>query len=143
MNKKGFTLVELLAVIALLALLTGLAVPNIISTINNNKRNTFLMDAERMVTKAKYLISINKVDRKNVLAGNNKIYNLNDLNEKGEFETDADGGSYESVSVIVSYDNTNKVYKYCIQVVGSKRVIGKTSCIDSESLTGIDVVKDK
>ena len=43
----------------------------------------------------------------------------------------------------VSYDATNKVYKYCIQIIGSKRVIGKSSCLDSESLTGIDVVKDK
>ena len=41
MNKKGFTLVELLAVIALLALLTGIAVPNVISTINNNKKNRY------------------------------------------------------------------------------------------------------
>ena len=143
MNRKGFTLVELLAVIALLALLAGLAVPNIMSTINNNKRRTFLMDAERMVIKAEYLLSINKEDRNNVLSGNSKIYNLNDLNEKGEFEKDADGGNYESASVTVSYDATNKVYKYCIQIIGSKRVIGKSSCLDSESLTGIDVVKDK
>ena len=40
-NKKGFTLVELLAVIALLALLMGIAVPNIISTINNSKEMIF------------------------------------------------------------------------------------------------------
>ena len=58
-NKKGFTLVELLAVIALLALLMGIAVPNIISTINNSKRNDFLSDTKRMVAKAEYLISSN------------------------------------------------------------------------------------
>ena len=149
MNKKGFTLVELLAVIALLALLTGIAVPNVISTINNNKKNTFLMDAKRMVSKAEYLFSSSKTDREIVLAGGNKIYAFASLNEKEEFKTDADNGSYDpNTFVMISLKNGS--YNYCICAVGSKRKIGTTcnattgtGCVSSDTLTGIAVVKDK
>ena len=39
-KKKGFTLVELLAVIVILALLILIAVPNVIKIMNNAKKNT-------------------------------------------------------------------------------------------------------
>ena len=40
MQKKGFTLVELLAVIVILALLATVAVPNVVSILNKEKQNT-------------------------------------------------------------------------------------------------------
>lgn len=40
-NKDGFTLVELLAVIAILALLVILALPNVISMFNQAKKEIF------------------------------------------------------------------------------------------------------
>lgn len=41
LNNKGFTLIEVLAVVALLAVLGLIAVPNILKTINNSKENTY------------------------------------------------------------------------------------------------------
>lgn len=41
MNKRGFTLVELLAVIAILALLVIIALPNVLSMFNNAKKIYF------------------------------------------------------------------------------------------------------
>ena len=41
-NKKGFTLVELLAVIAILAILVIIALPNIMGMFNNAKRQLFI-----------------------------------------------------------------------------------------------------
>ena len=148
MNKKGFTLVELLAVIALIAILSGLAVTNVLSSINNSKKNTFLMDAKRMVSKAEYLIAMNKEDRQLALTSS-KIYTFVDLNEKGEFAKDADDGSFDSSSfVMVSKSGTS--YSYCICVIGSKRKIGDncnsstgTGCVLSTTLSGIDIVSDK
>ncbi len=45
MKKKGFTLVELLAVIAILAILVIIALPNVISMFNSAKKNIFLTEA--------------------------------------------------------------------------------------------------
>ena len=42
LNKKGFTLVELLAVIVILALLMVVLVPKAIEAINNSRANTFV-----------------------------------------------------------------------------------------------------
>lgn len=134
---------ELLAVIALLAILMTIAVPNVISTINNNKKKTFLMDAERMVSKADYLKSKSKADREYIKTNGSKTYSFANLNEAGEFATDADGGSFDS-STYVRVTLSGGKYKYCVYVVGSRRKITSGStCLDSESLTGISVVQDK
>ena len=156
MNKKGFTLVELLAVITLIAIIAGMAVPNVMSSIENSKKNTFLLDAKRMVAKASSLISLDREARQD-LVNNPKIYLFKDLNAKGEFEKDADNSEYVGNSmndgddtsfVAVTFDNDSKQYKYCICVQGSKRQItgengncnpsdvsSPTGCIDSDELT--------
>ena len=46
MKKRGFTLVELLAVIAILAILVIIALPNVIKLYNNAKKNSFLTEAK-------------------------------------------------------------------------------------------------
>ena len=46
MNKKGFTLVELLAVIAILALLVIIALPNVIKMFNRTKKELFLTEVK-------------------------------------------------------------------------------------------------
>lgn len=45
MKKKGFTLVELLAVIAILAILVIIALPNVLSMYNEAKVNAFVTEA--------------------------------------------------------------------------------------------------
>lgn len=150
MNKKGFTLVELLAVIALVAILSGLAVTNVVSSINNSRKNSFLLDAKRMVSKAEYLLSLNR-DYRDEVKNTSKIFTYSDLNEKNEFNTDADGGSFDpSTFVKVTFDNSSKEYKYCICVIGSMRRIGnncnsttESSCISSTDLKNISIVYDK
>ena len=48
MNKKGFTLVELLAVIAILAILVIIALPNVLKMFNDSKKNSFINEVREV-----------------------------------------------------------------------------------------------
>ena len=49
-NKKGFTLVELLAVIVVLAIVMVLAVPQILNQMNSSKKKSFQLYAQRILS---------------------------------------------------------------------------------------------
>ncbi len=53
MKKKGFTLVELLAVISILAILVLISMPNIIEMYNNAKKRSFLNEVETVKSELK------------------------------------------------------------------------------------------
>lgn len=131
MNKSGFTLVELLAVIVLLAILAGLAIPNVMTSIDNTRKNTFLLDAKRLITKAEYLQSLSK-DERQTAKNEGILYDFDMLNVSREFVNDADGGSFDNETfVYVTYFDNQ--YQYCTCVIGSKRKItGSNENCDSK-----------
>ena len=52
MNKKGFTLVELLSVIAILAILVIIALPNVLSMYNNARKSSFITELKSVYSAA-------------------------------------------------------------------------------------------
>lgn len=48
-NKKGFTLVELLAVIVVLAIIMIIAIPSVMESMNNARRNSFAIYAQKVM----------------------------------------------------------------------------------------------
>ena len=52
LNKKGFTLVELLAVIVVLAVIMVIAIPTVIDSMNSAKKSAFVMYGQKMITAA-------------------------------------------------------------------------------------------
>lgn len=56
MNRKGFTLIEILAVIIILGVIMTIAVPNVLSMIDRNKKDTVIEHAKMMATQAEYTI---------------------------------------------------------------------------------------
>lgn len=103
-NNKGFTLVELLAVIVIIAMISTLAIPNVLKMIEKGKEEDIASIAKQAISKAKYYC------RKEENNCNTKLY-FQDLN----VELEEDNGSY------VIYDETNNTYKvylsnktYCI-----------------------------
>lgn len=53
MNKKGFTLIEILAVIAILAVLVTLVVPRVINYYHKSKKDMFLNEVGKLYTETK------------------------------------------------------------------------------------------
>lgn len=56
-DKKGFTLVELLAVIVVLAIVMGLAAVAITSVLNNTRKSAFVTDAKSFIDGARDLVN--------------------------------------------------------------------------------------
>ena len=54
LNKKGFTLVELLAAMVILAVIMVIAVPNIMGILTNSRANTYVEDAKKLLSLAEY-----------------------------------------------------------------------------------------
>ena len=59
-NRKGFTLIELIAVVVIMAIIALLATPNIISLLEKGKKEQFVADAKEFVSKATYMYKSEK-----------------------------------------------------------------------------------
>lgn len=86
MNKKGFTLVELLAVIAILAILVIIAVPNVLETLSTSRKKTFENEvASYMTIAAEQFVSDSIVDGEKaiVYTSNTAVQNAETLKFDG------------------------------------------------------------
>ena len=75
LNKKGFTLVELLAVIVVLAIIMVLTLPTIMNSMNSARQSTFLLYASRMLDTA-----ADKYQSDALLNGGKSCYTIETLN---------------------------------------------------------------
>lgn len=115
MNRKGFTLIELLATIAILALLMLVAVPNVMSTIDKNKQNTYVEDAKRMITLAEYKVrSDTSIDLPT--SGNCIIIRMRAL-DLTDFDEGPEGGSYDLDKSYVMIARSGSSYTYSASIV--------------------------
>ena len=62
-NKKGFTLVELLAVIVVLGIVMGIAAVAITNVLDSTRKNAFVSNAKQYIEGAKSIVEAELVDR--------------------------------------------------------------------------------
>ena len=130
MNKNGFTLVELLAVIILLFLIITFALPQITNSVNNNRDKTDEVMLEMIKTAAKLYVSDNESRFPKV---NGSVYYL-PLSELVEEDYLNENIQYNGVNikntkrVTVVYNNGFEYYvtnlKTCTLVEGNAKEIG-------------------
>lgn len=75
LNKKGFTLVELLAVIVVLAIIMVLTLPTIMNSMSSARQSTFLLYANRMLDTA-----ADKYQSDALLGSGKTCYTIKELN---------------------------------------------------------------
>ena len=116
-NRNGFTLVELLAVIVILGIIMLIAVPNVVGVIDNNRKETYLSDAKKMVTMAEYATRTNT----SILMPNNgevTVLRLSYINN-GDLTKDPEGNNYDTYrSYIAIKKGTDGFDEYYVNLVG-------------------------
>ena len=107
MNKKGFTLVELLAVIAILAILVIIALPNVLNMFNEAKKDTFLTEAKTISKNVSNRYISEKMKGNNIteISNSNNPLDINNKELTYIFELDEKGNI---TRLVVSND------EYCI-----------------------------
>ncbi len=122
MNKKGFTLVELLAVIAILAILVIIALPNVLEMYRNARQNTFLREVSSVYDAAhtKYFLNAfsgTTTEKKysNIKKANNDTEYL-DGTERLDLQGGNDAFLYciilDTQGKVTTLQVTNGAYKY-------------------------------
>ena len=125
-NKKGFTLVELLAVIAILAILVIIALPNVINLYNKAKKQAFIAEAQNVIKSAtsKFIEGSLQNGGLTTISSGNDSLNLTNKKVKYYIELDKTTGKVKKYTV----SNSN----YCL-----------SSSKSYEELTESDVLKKK
>lgn len=126
MNRKGFTLIETIMVIAILALLMLILVPNVITMINKNNIKSCHTLEESIKTAAKMYVTNNKYtlgfncpdnpDNNSTSKINVKLQSLvnsGNLKVEGELTNPVTEGTIDLNSVVeVTYNCKNKDFTY-------------------------------
>ena len=124
-NKNGFTLVELLAVIVILALIMIIAIPSVMTVVNNARRQSFYLYAESIQSKAlaKYQQDIGGLDAVGANIENCTVYDIQkdlDIRNTGEYTGFVKIGrapiatGNENHSILLSDTKGIKSAKYCV-----------------------------
>lgn len=115
MKKNGFTLVELLAVIAVLAILVAIVMPNVMKEYNKAKADVFVVDAQSFVNSAMSKFTNDALIQSGKTMYYSNIYN-SDLNTR-TLDIDSDKNYFiemdrnGNIKRFVLYDNT-----YCYDI---------------------------
>lgn len=116
-KRNGFTLIELLAVIVILGIIMMIAIPNVISTVEKQEKNSYISDANKLITMAKYALRTNTdipyPDPDQVV-----ILYFSYI-DNGDVETDPEGRTYDLEQSYVALKHTDDNYiEYWVQLVG-------------------------
>lgn len=108
-NNKGFTLVELLAILAILGIIAGIAIPNMTAQINNNDKNTQTVLDEKIENAAKIYAAKYYADKliNGSCTNETCAFTLNDLVQDGLINLNGQCSGYmKSENVITVTGNT-------------------------------------
>ncbi len=130
-NKKGFTLVELLAVIVILGVLLMIAVPAVQNVIKKTKNNATQKQAELFIDAAKKMAIIDEA------TSDMLIYKLSDL------DSDVDKNRFTGMVVALKENGSYKYYIYLNDSVNKKTIGNNDNNNDIFEFASEDKINEK
>ncbi len=100
-DKKGFTLIELIAVVVILSILAIIATPNIVNMIDSGKKEQYVADAKDFIAKATYMYKQEKYQKK-FKKGKIKLGDIEGINDSDL--TDPYGYKYDTENSIIKFE---------------------------------------
>ncbi len=114
LNNQGFTLVELLSVVVILSILMAIAVPNIISTLDRNKKETYIGDAKKMISLVRSQMG-NRINK----PGYGEIVRVNlSCLDNQDLPSDPEGNPYDENETFVVVVRKNEELVYYVNMMG-------------------------
>ena len=139
-NKEGFTLIELIIAISILAVIIAFTLPNITSTLENYKKEQMIIDAKDMVEKAKnYILTGKATYPKNE---NDCIeLKLDDFDPRVEIKDSPYGGGYDRENSNVKVCIKNNGYIYNVNLKAKSKEEKIIMCINDTDISEISTEK--
>jgi type IV pilus assembly protein PilA len=145
LNKKGFTLVELLAVIVILAVILVIAIPNVLSIIDKSRKDSMVNTAKMMVKAAQLVVAQGQTAAGTTVStpvANKYITIKMSTLALDNVTKDPDGGAYPGTpaganSYVVIFNDAGTL-KYYVNIDGSNRdlPLAYSASISATSVTG-------
>ncbi len=147
MNNKGFTMIELLAAVLILGILSAVALPNIFRVMTDSKADKYLDDAKKLISNADYKMRVNSNYITKPTSGRCIAMTMSYL-DGPEFDSAPEGGQYNrelSYVLIKALDGKGK-YEYTVTLIedvraGKKDKGGNTIASSESSFKGISLAK--
>jgi len=121
-KEKGFTLVELLATLAILSIIMMIAVPNVMNILDKNKRTSYMEDAKKLVTLADYKFRQSQTIAK-PNAGECVVFRMSSL-DVSEIKKGPEGSVYNTTNSFVAITYSGGKYQYGVMLYENKNKRG-------------------
>ncbi|MBW8350208.1 prepilin-type N-terminal cleavage/methylation domain-containing protein [Bacillus sp. IITD106] len=121
-NQRGLTLVELLAVVVILGIISAIAIPSIGGLINNSKKDAHIANAQTMVNAVKLMIT---ADELTFDKDNKATVTLETLVKDNYLDKvkDPSGNGYdEKNSIVTVTKGTDNAYDYSVKLISTNGV---------------------
>ena len=136
MNKKGFTLVELIAVVSIIAIIALIATPSIMTLSNNSKKEQVISDAKKLISDVKYKSKLIEYEEfyPDEIEGSCTEICINNSNFSDSIKTDPDGNKYDEKESCVKVLYQNGKNNYYVKLASKN---------ETEYKRGISTSKEK
>ena len=132
MNNKGFTLIEMIMVIAILAMLAVLTTPNVIKMINKNKADNYNSVIDSIVSSCDLYVSDKRYELRfnNTCSGDYEA--TPDISTPIRNECTNEELNYDTIKITITLDCKTKNFSYKIEDLSNKHFIRKNDVTSND-----------